>query len=238
MKRRYLCLLILVFVCALCFSGCGTQLLELTSEERQKIIDYAAHVVSEFNLRQEKGYIALSAETLEALEDKKDDQEAAPDTEDETPNEEQENSSDENKEPAGDSFTDALGIDGIHAELLTYEIVSNFSEGDVSNVTAGKGNRLLVVRCKLTNETNEEILCDIYGKDMAFYIDVNNGEKVNISLVTILEKDLTTMSAHLAAGEEREMVILFPISEELEPTIRELKLIVKNASTNYTISMN
>lgn len=250
MKRRNVLGLLLIIASAFLLTGCGTELVELTAAERQQIINYSAHVVSEFNMRQEKGYIVLSAETLEALDNKN--KEDAGETEKEPDNNADDKTPDSGKEDtdkgtgdnnsgesqATSTLTEALGIAGIQAEIQSYSIEDNYSESDISNVNAGTGNRLVVVRCLLTNTTETPVLCDIFNGEYEFYLSINDGKNKAASLMTILNKDLTTMTAELAANETKEMVILFPVPIDIANSMDSVKLIVKNASTNHTISMN
>lgn len=242
LKNSKMLRILLVMVCAFMLTGCGTELVELTEAERQQIINYSAHVVSEFNLRQDKGYIVLSAETLEALEDKDKDDTKPEDTEQDDDKQDEAGTNDADKDNKEDedtsSLTEALGIAGIEAKILSFDIADNYSEGSASNVNAGAGNKLVVVRCLLTNTTEETVLCDIFNGEFEFYLDINDKANRASSLMTILSKDLTTMEEELTANESKEMVILFPVPNEVAEKIDSLKLIVKNASTNHTISMN
>ena len=42
-----------VLLAALLLGGCGEQPIELTEQEEQTIVDYAAHVVSKYNIKQQ-----------------------------------------------------------------------------------------------------------------------------------------------------------------------------------------
>ncbi len=251
MKRRNVLSLLIVVACAFLFTGCGPELVELTAEERQQIVNYAAHVVSEFNLRQEKGYIALSAEVLEALdgedkeEDTKDedtekpDDESSQDKDDNASDDKEDNTSDEKDDATekNSTLTDALGIEGIEAKVKSYSVVQNYAESSFVNVNPGEDNRLVVVTCVLTNDTEESIICNISDKELTFYIQITADKRVE-SMMTILSTDLTTMNEELQAGEEKEMVIIFQIPAKEADSLDSIKLIVKNESTNHTISMN
>ena len=49
-----------VLLAALLLGGCGEQPIELTEQEEQTIVDYAAHVVSKYNIKQQDGIVRLS----------------------------------------------------------------------------------------------------------------------------------------------------------------------------------
>ena len=244
MKRRNVLGLVVVLLSTFLFTGCGPKLVELTASERQQIINYAAHVVSEFNLRQEKGYLALSAEVLEALNGDKTEEE---ENRDETDNKDEnvkdeentgkdEGTSSDKDDSVSSTLTAALGISGIEAKIKSYEVADNYSEGGVANVNPGKSCRLVVVNCVLTNGTQKDVLCDMAEREIKFFVEIA-GKRIE-NLETILTKDLSTMNDTIAAGESVEMVILFEITDKQAESLGGIRLIVKNGSTNHTISMN
>lgn len=220
-------------------TGCGVGLTELTESEREQIVSYSAHVVSEFNSRQTKGYIALSKETLETLTQDKEPEEQNLTEENEVGNATGETGGSETGDNnAGQTtLSQALGVSGIVVENLTYEAVAEYGQGTIFSMSPNEGNCFMALKCVVKNTLTEEIVCDIYGKRLEFVIDINNGANQASSLVTILDNDLSTMSETLAAGGSKEVVLLFEIPQTVADSIDTMTLNVKNGSTNHSILM-
>lgn len=220
-------------LCVALLTGCGVELTELTESEREKIINYSAHVVNEFNTRQHKGYIALSKESLETLDNtEQPEEELKP--EEGNPGEENQSGTVTEKNLA---MTQALGIDGLIVDGLNYKVTDEYGQGTVFNLLPSDGNRFLVLECKLKNTRAQETAVDIYGRKLEFTIDINKGGAGASSLITILENDLSTLSETFAANSEKAVVLLFEIPQSVADSIENMSLNVKNGSTNHTILM-
>ncbi len=239
MKRRNVLCLLLVLVCTFLFTGCGVKLVELTAEERTKIVDYAAHIVSEFNLRQEKGYLALDKETLDSLDENKTPEEDKEDNKPENGGDSSSNQgSDNNQEnDKRTTFKQALGIQGLDAKTNGYETKSSYVEGSIGAINAKKGNLLVVVNCTLSNESEEVVKYDFSEGKIKFYIEPEAGKKV-VSMDSFLEKILNSNSIELNAGESVELYLIFEITEKQAESLDDLELIVKNGDKEYTVLIN
>ena len=55
MKRKKLCTMLMGLVFSFSLTGCGTSLYEMTADEQDVVVHYAAYAVSKYNVYQKDG---------------------------------------------------------------------------------------------------------------------------------------------------------------------------------------
>ena len=207
--RRFLAIGLVAL--SLMLSGCGTQLYELTAEEEELIVKYAAHFVAKHNIYQKDGITGVDADAVE------EESEESADSETQSPDNTQlpSGSGDGNgtEEPDDDtiSIADAIGLpDGL---ILTYtgnSITNYVMEGEGYSVDAGEGFTFYVMTFSLENTTEQDIAEDNASTHPVF--KMTSGSIATKSSVSFLSADLSTYTNTISAGETVETILLFKIN--------------------------
>ncbi|MBR5127812.1 MAG: hypothetical protein IKU69_05230 [Roseburia sp.] len=228
MRRERVRGALLLLLGSLMLSGCGMQEApyELTEEEQQLIVSYSSHVVSKFNKFQKDGltYIPESA-----LDEEEEPTEAVTVPETEKTEEDTENVSTEVigevqdteiEEPAKETTFETIFADmGLTFTYLGNEVTTSYMADSTYAVNAGIGKKLLVLKLKVENLTEEAIVIDnltsgdIYSAKYTMASEKRYHAK---SVMTLLLNDFTTYEGTLEPQAAEEMVIVFEIPAETE----------------------
>ncbi|MCR4955354.1 MAG: DUF4352 domain-containing protein [Lachnospiraceae bacterium] len=240
MKKITAMMLIVTMLFSL--TGCGAeQMVELTDDERTKIVQFSAHVIGEFNKSQPEGYRPLNKNQIDKLN--------APEEEtkeEETNTEEAKENSSSGTSEAGDTtstektvtLTEALGISGIKATVSGYKVRKDYVKDNVFAMSAAKGNKYIVMNVKIKNTGSSKVKCNILKKNLRLKLDINNGEGNATALTTLLPNDFSTYNGSVKAGKTVKTVLVFEVPEQLTKSISELKLQVVNDEGTQTILIN
>lgn len=252
--------ILLLLVCSLlCFgiTGCGNQIADLTDEQSEQVSEYAAAVLlaydSEHHSRLLNDEQIAEAEKLEAIQ--KEREEAIAEIAKSYTDEKNKTDSKKDKEEQGTKgeetfeepvvLADFLQLKGLDikydgASLEDSYPASQAVEADDTNaffsMRASSGNKLLVVKFKITNVTGEDQTLDILSKKVRFSLGSDKLEKKN-TLVTMLEDDFSTYNGVVPAGGTIYNVLITEIGEQQGTDIGNLKLYVKYNEDNATINL-
>lgn len=237
--------LILLALTLIIMTGCGNNIPELTAEQQDLVVEYAAGTL----LKYDKGHTdrLLGLSELEAIEEKRNAMEkeiTAASEEKKEDAAEQEVTVIDHTQEIGEtisSIEDFLQIEQITFNYAGYEITDDYpnqEQGEelffVINATTGKKLLVLKFRAENLSETDAEL--DMNQKEVRFKI-VIDGEEKN-TLTTMLLNDMRYYKGVIGAGESRELVLVTEVPEEKAQTISELKLLMKNVDDTKTISLN
>lgn len=215
-------------------TGCGEEPWELTDSEQDIIVNYAAHIVAKYNVKEPEGYTyvfpeeetedadeTLTAETEAGDSEEVSDSEEAPEseagTEDETT---QTQEADSDRSADSVSLSEALGLTDIQAVYTGAEISDQYN-----SVVPESGKELLILHVTLQNNTGEEQPCDLMTNLPIFQATVN-GTVESTAELTILTENLATWEAPIAAGASEDAVILFQVKQGQITSIDQLELSV------------
>lgn len=226
----------LLLVLSLTAGGCMEKPITMTQEEEAMIVTYAAHVVSKFNTRQPDG---LSHVPIAVYEKKTAGETEEPDTEEgseESGSEPEENEGSqtgnqeeagqqENQEPASVSLAEALGLSGITAECTGTELKASYVAPSVA-FDASAGNTFLILHITLTNETEQEIACDMLSQKLTFRAQVNGNVQTQAK-TTILLNDLGTYQDTIGAGASAETMLFFEVPAEEVSSVESLRITIE-----------
>jgi len=236
MKRYKRFLFVCIAACSLFLGGCGESLYELTAEEEDLIVHYAAYVVAKHNIQQKDGMSGVYIPEAEPQ-----DTESADVSEDtQTPEGTQNPDGGSGESPSVDEGTvtlaDAIG----HGTDLFINyggsyIADNYIEGSAYSVDASEGHTYYIMKFILTNPTQTDVDVDNVTKGLAFKLV--SGDVSVKSEVTFLMTDFSTYYGTIPAGQSVETVLLFEVSEAqaesiLEPT---LQIMIDNALKNVKL---
>lgn len=116
----------------------------------------------------------------------------------------------------------------------TYPAYDN--TGMYIEVQAPEGYKLLVLKFRIENLTNESQLIDLYDKDITYRIIVNN-QKSCKQMFTILINDMYTYKASLGGSMIDDAVLLFQVSDGVANSIEDMKLKVEYNGKNSVIQL-
>lgn len=237
MKKKRIRLLAWILLCAMCLSGCGTQLFEMTDEEEELIVRYAAYALAKHNIYQKDGLVSVN---IDFEDDPIEEEKVAEDTQ--TPDEEET----ENPVPNGSftalevpessiSLADAIGYG---SELqLTYngfDIMDNYQEGRVYSLDARSGYTFVVAKFLMTNTSDSAVDVNVLNKNVSFRMAYEGSSWIKQD-VTLLLTDLSTYTGSLAIGETKNLVILFEVPIGDVEAVGELAFIADKDGQSYAI---
>lgn len=107
--------------------------------------------------------------------------------------------------------------------MVLDEYPSYDKDGVYITIEAPAGYKLLVLKFKVENKTNEDQHLDLYSKDVDYRIIIDNNKSAK-QMLTILMDDLYTYEGKVAASMFNETVLLFQVSEDIAANIEDLKL--------------
>ena len=234
------------FVCAmLCMSmfllvGCKTKSYDLSREEEEKVADYAAHVVTKYNERQEEGYLKVSQEEIDQAEEEENSKVQKEEEQKEEKKKEekkkQDGSGGEKPKEETVSLKQALQLeDGLKASFVSYDVTSSYMEEDYFSLNAMSGKTYLVLHINLEAE-GQEVNCDMLAKNLNFRV-VINGEKQVSAQTSILLNDLGNYQGTIAGNTAQECVLLFETEPDALEHIDSLQLKVSNGASSSVVNL-
>lgn len=228
-RKRKSLLNIVLLAGALILTGCGEEPYELQDNERAVIVNYAAHIVAKYNVRQPEGYryVYLPAEQEAGGEE-----EQPQDIQTEETNEQEQQTDDRTQEdmPADNTdaateevkpavtLSEALGLKGVQAVYTGAELTDHYG-----TVVPNTGKKLMILHVTLQNQTGKARKCDMLSLLPVFQAKVNGMQEVTSEL-TILPENLSTWEEKIPAGGSADTIILFQVDEEEVASVEQLEL--------------
>lgn len=223
MKKALLGGLLLACAGALC--GCGEEPYELQNNERAIIVNYAAHIVAKYNMKQPEGYRYVYTPEDDQQEEPAEDT-AGQDTTDTTSSDTQspDTAATDSNTPqdSGTTLSEALGLNKIQAVYTGAELTDRYDE----TVVPESGRQLLILHVTLQNPTKKTQKCDILSLLPTFRVKVNGNVEATSEL-TILPDNLATWEEDLPAGASENTVIIFQLNKDAVTQIDQLEMEVK-----------
>ena len=226
-KKKSL-LSVLLLAGALTLSGCGEEPYELQDNEREIIVNYAAHVVAKYNVKQPEGYRYVYVSPQDDMEEEEQPQDAQTEENDENVQQPDEETKTDDVEGGEDipsaeeqpsiTLSEALGLKGIQAVYTGAELTDHYQ-----SIIPESGKKLLILHVTLQNQTEKARKCDILSLLPVFRAKVNGTEEVTSEL-TILEDNLSTWEKKIPAGGSEDTMILFQVREDAITSVDQLEL--------------
>lgn len=222
---------------AMLLGGCGEAPYELTKEEENIVVNYAAHVLAKYNKYQKDGLTYVLEEEPagepvieEAAEEPAEISDTAPEsteagyTAGET----------ENTDLAETAaLQDIFGMDGLNIAYVGARIADSYTESDYYALNPDPGKFFLIVGIDVSNTSDAAVNLNILGSMPQFTATVNQNI-TSASEVTILTEDFSTYEGTIEAGETVETVLLFQIPDTVS-TIDSLDVNAVLNGNNYRI---
>lgn len=237
----------------ICLTGCGNAIPEMTEQQQELVVEFAASELLKFDQAHATRLISLemiqeeeenSQENLSALEGQKE-----PSTDDVQENEGNGESGipaddvtviDQTQEAMPESINEFLGLTGISIAYTGYELVDSYPPEAADEVyffmSATENNKLLVLKFQVENTSSEDKELDFAHGQTRYKIVVNGSEQN--ALTTMLLNDMAYYEGTLAAEENIELVLVGEVSNEQADQITSLELTMKSVDDTATISLN
>lgn len=233
--RNYKVILILMMMTVFLFVGCES--VSLTEEEEQIYVAYAVNAV----INHDNNYV-LKLKDVEIETETTTKWYSEEDRFTTEPSSDGNNGSQQNPEEettvinVETDMNTIMKLDGISVEYTDYEIGKTYPNEDSMAfvLTAVDGSNLVVLKFNVKNETNEDIVLDMIAADMNFKGIFNGQVKANCQ-TTLLNNALNTYKGTISAGESKEMVLVYQISERSLSNVSTIKLEVENGDLSSTI---
>lgn len=210
-----------------CITGCGVAFPEITQEQEDAIVEYAANVVMRYTRNYDSRLVDLSlyenpVEKPEEDKEDKSEEQGGMDPVADTP------VVDSSSGETVGNIAQVLLPEGMDIRFTGYRLVDSYPDDDSGNPyfamdDASAGNKYLVLGFTLSNNTEAEQRTDIFSMDARFTVLINGTERKPV-FTTLLLDDLGTYVGTLGAGEEVELVLLAEVSDTLAGEISELSL--------------
>lgn len=237
MKKKKIHLIAGVLLCSMLLGGCGTHLYEMTDEEEEIIVRYAAYLLAKHNVYQKDGLLVVNNEVLEDATEEEETVEEVPE-ESETESGEDMNSSEwltPDMPENSISLADAIGYDGqLQITYTGFDIADNFQEGKVYSLDAHSGYTFVVAKFLMTNTTDATVDVNVLSKNVTFRMAYEGSAWVKQD-ITLLLSDLSTYTGSLAIGESKELVVLFEVPVGEVESVGELAFSVDKDGQSYAI---
>lgn len=231
--KRYL--FVCIAACSLLLSGCGEKLHELTVEEENLIVHYAAYAVAKHNIQQKDGvsnvYIPEGSEDVEAP----DDTQIPDDTQ--TPEDGEGDTGDEPEVVSGVKLADAIG----HGSDLTityagYTISDSYVEDNVYAIFAAEGKTYYIMKFTLTNITEADVNVENFTKNYRFKLTSGDISETSVENLFAM-KDLSSYAGTIPVGGSVDTVLIFEVPKDKAESITEpnLQIIIDNGEKNIIL---
>jgi uncharacterized protein YceK len=238
MKNRFR-MLAIVSAVTLLLGGCGTPLYDLTDDEESLIVSYAAYALSKHNVYQQDGM--TSAQLPEEQETQQQEVHGAADTPEQ---ESSETSSSTTTESTGNNLNEeavslaaAIGQgSGLTVSYKGYQVQDSYQEVNYYAVDPDIGNRLVVMKFKLKNPTNQDIKLDTVSLDNTFYASFDGGSAVK-ETVSFGAQSLSYYEGVIKAGKSKTAVLLFQVPEAEADQISTVDLMVELEGATHPVEI-
>lgn len=197
LHKQILCGMLLCFCVSL--TGCGTKLLEMTGDEEEQVVLYAAKVVSKFNRAQDKGYSYVDPSRRQPK------------------NEQQESNTsdtDNHNEDSGKTLTEVIGIDGMTFTYQGYDVTESFATQDVAIPDADPGCAYLLLKIQAANVSDKSITVDLLNHPLEYGLSINDGAYIECTTTLSMEDLSTYYNEGFEPGSTDDVVLIFHTKKE------------------------
>lgn len=242
---------VLVSMTMILLAGCGNKIPEMDDTSRKMVVEYAADVVREHDLR--RAARLMEVDELQAALEEEARMEAvftkdySAEIKEKTDHSEEKVSNNEEKENNSGSdeaevveipLSEALAFTDTDITYEGYEVVKSYPQ-DSDNIyftmDATAGNELVVLKFYITNTAQSDKTYDILSQNVHFKIIVD-GESKN-ALTTMLINDLSNYIGTIPSGTTEQLVLACELPEEKAQSITEVALSMKNSDGTVAIAL-
>lgn len=231
MKRRSI--YSVFFLLFMVLTGCGSKLPEMTYEQQEAIVDYAASTVMKYMRDNNSRLVDLSLyDNKEITTEETETVGMDPVIDTET--------IDISEDGNQLSILEVLHLSDMQLQFTDYKVLDTYPSKESDNpyftLDASKGKKLLVLSFTLQNLLQDNKDVDLISVAPSFYVTINDTIKKNV-LSTMLLDDLGTYRGELPASGEVNLVLIVELEEENTTAIDQMKLTVSTDVGKTTIPL-
>lgn len=231
MKRRlisYVAVLMLIVL-----SGCGSGLPQMTYEQEEMIVEYAASAVVQHMDDYRSRLVDLSLyDTIETIPEETEPAGMDPVTDTKTV--------DVSNQVKQMTVGEVLSLSDVDMYFENYELSDSYPGEDAGDLyftlDAQNGKKLLVLHFILQNLSQEAKEVNILSTEPRFLVTINDEKRIN-TLSTILLDDITTFVGQLPASAQEEMVMIVELDDQTAASINNMKLTISSRMGQCTIPL-
>lgn len=238
MKKGFRLLTVLSAIMLL-VSGCGTPLHEMTDDEENIVVRYAAYAVGKHNIRQKDGMTSDMPQEKDTQNKEKDNAKADSGKASQTDGAAGENGVGDGEEQDYEviELSDAVDCrNGLSIGYQNYEIKDSYKEGNYFSVNAAEGNTLLIMHFVISNPTDGTLKYDTSGLTAKFY-GVFDGTNRIAEKVTFSNEELSSSTKTVKAGKKTGAIMIFELSKEQSKTVDSLTVLVDKKEQLYQVKL-
>ena len=229
-----------------CLTACGNELPEMTMEQEEEIVEYAASIVMRYTRDYDNRLVDLSLYDVPPEEEEPEvPEETEPggmDPVTDTPIVDN-TQEDEEPQPSEVTFEELLqlpaGVEIAYNGYRLTDVYPDTGENSLgfSPLIAGEGNTLLVLSYTLTNTSGEQQLVDIFSLNLRFAVSINEGTQQAITPTFVLLDDFGTYVGRLESGESVTLVLPAEVGAADAADIFGLQLFVQNELSGTVVNL-
>ena len=238
---------ICMMTAALC--GCGGKYPELTDDDEQAILKYAATLLYE-NDQNRDSRLMTEDEMILAMQRR-----AAhaymPEPEPTKAPEQDSDGEHADGRPEDDligggevvetrTLAEFFGLPGIDISYQGYFFTKSYPENSEDDfyfaMDALYGSELLILQYTITNQNAGTAQVNILDLKPRFRAFINDGAQIN-ALTTLLLDDMKTTNCTLEPGESRAVVVVFEVTEAEAASMQQLRLTVKTEEDSWSVPL-
>ncbi len=222
-----------LLVVTLLLGGCGTPLYELTEEEENLIVQYAAYALAKHNIYQKDGMSDAQLPEEETQEEQSNTEETK--TQQQTTGEG--GSSSGNTNLSYEEISLEKAIDQEELLSVSYEgckILDSYKEGTYFVLNPDSGNKMLVMNFTIKNTGQQKMELSTLSLDNTFYASIGGRPPVK-ETVSFGVQSLSSFEGTIAAGKTAKAVLIFQIPEDFAEEQPDIELMVSLKGTNYSV---
>lgn len=221
------------FMLCIMLAGCSFTIPEMTQEQEDLIVRYAANVALKYDVSYESRLVDLSQipeTTYGSVPEEKEPTKMDPVVDTETNDISQE---------AVPEYTihSFYNLQGIEINYSSFEICPSYSSDQSEDynmpLDAEAGKNLLVMFFEVKNVTSEAIELDFLSCAPRFRTSINKGNSTNV-LLTMLSNDMGVYIGQIQAEDVVELVLISEIKEDITE-IETIELIMQNQTDSAKI---
>ncbi|HBA69497.1 MAG TPA: hypothetical protein DCZ40_09100 [Lachnospiraceae bacterium] len=248
MKKANFLGIICVAAMVLPVVACGSPAPELTEEQNDQVVEYAAGLLLKYDENYhgrlveeeeepEEEIVQAVQKTETAAEEPEKDTSAA-DAVRETAEEDAEEEPEviENR-----SIEEFYGIEGVTISYTGYEVKDTYPDNGEDDLffamNASDGCKLIILNFNVANISGQDKSLDMASLGTKFRISIN-GESYKYALTTMLLNDMSSYIGTIPAGGSENLVLVCEVPEENADSVQTVTLMMKNAAENAQLALN
>lgn len=132
------------------------------------------------------------------------------------------------------SLEKIYGLSGVSIKQTGYSLRSRYSDDNYAEVSAGKGNRLLIVTFNIKNTSGTEKSVQLDKSSVTYGLNID-GKGYGEPLMSIINQDIQFFRAKIPAGKSRKGVLIFEIPSGVK--IKNATVSVNSKSSVATVAL-